>query len=71
MTLAKGDEILVKEDGVLYRYQVLSKTEVQPTDLFILEQQRDSRLLKLVTCVPEGTYLRRGVVTAVLVESKM
>lgn len=70
MTLAKGDEILVKEDGVLYRYQVLSKTEVQPTDLFILEQQRDSRLLKLVTCVPEGTYLRRGVVTAVLVESK-
>lgn len=71
MTLSKGDEILVKEDGILYRYQVLSKTEVQPTDLFILEQQRDSRLLKLVTCVPEGTYLRRGVVTAVLVESKM
>lgn len=68
MTLKTGDEIIVKDDGITYRYVVSTKTEVQPTDRFILEQQRNSRQLKLVTCVPEGTYLRRGVITAVLKE---
>lgn len=68
MTLKKGDLILLEDDGVTYRYRVASKMEVKPEDRFILEQQLDSRQLKLVTCVPEGTYLRRGVITAVLEE---
>ncbi len=45
-----------------------SNTEVQPTDTFILAQRYDVRQLKLVTCVPEGTVLRRGVVIATLVK---
>lgn len=68
MTLKKGDRIYVTSDGVKYTYEVEDKIEVKPTDTFILEQNYDTRGLKLITCVPEGTYLRRGVVLAKLVE---
>lgn len=64
MTLKHGEEIFITYKGVKYSYRVITKTEVQPEDTYILEQYRDRRELKLVTCVPEGTYLRRGVVTA-------
>jgi len=67
MTLEKGDKIYVTQDNVRYTYVVTSKTEVKPTDTYILSQNYDIRQLKLVTCVPEGTYLLRGVVTAQLV----
>lgn len=66
MTLAEGDKILISSDGVQYTYRVTGKLEVKPEDTFILEQRHDRRTLKLVTCVPEGTYLRRGIVEAVL-----
>jgi len=68
MTPKNGDEIFVTYDGIKYRYLVQEKTEVQPEDVYILTQQYDARQLKLVTCTPEGTYLRRGVVTAQLVQ---
>lgn len=66
MTLEYGDEILIKFDGVNYRYKVVDKIEVKPEDIQILEQKYNGRYLKLVTCVPEGTYLRRGVIIAEL-----
>lgn len=68
MTLQPGDKIYLTADGVKYTYQVQAKTEVKPSDVHILTQQYDAKRLKLVTCTPEGTYLRRGVVTAQLVE---
>jgi LPXTG-site transpeptidase (sortase) family protein len=67
MTLKSGDEIIVNHDGVKYRYIMKEKTEVNPEDVHILMQNYDQRQLKLVTCTPEGTYLRRGVVVADLV----
>lgn len=66
MTLAQGDEIKINFDGVEYTYRVVDKREVQPNDIQILEQRYDGRFLKLVTCVPEGTYLRRGIIIAEL-----
>ncbi len=66
MLLKKGDVIIVTHEGKKYTYTVKDKHEVQPDDLFILEQRQDARELKLITCVPEGTYLRRGVVVAQL-----
>lgn len=68
MTLSSGDRIFLERGGVKYQYKVVGKTEVKPDDVFILTQNYDARKLKLVTCVPEGTYLRRGVVSAELVE---
>ena len=70
MTLKNGDEIFVTHEGVKYTYIVQEKTEVKPTDVYILAQQYDAARLKLVTCTPEGTYLRRGVVTAQLVSKQ-
>jgi sortase A len=68
MTLEKGDRIYIEYGDVKYTYMVQSKTEVKPTDTYILSQDRSQKQLKLVTCVPEGTYLKRGVVTAQLVK---
>lgn len=70
MTLKVGDEIFVTHDGIKYTYIVQEKTEVKPTDVYILNQKYDAKRLKLVTCTPEGTYLRRGVVTAELVKQE-
>lgn len=67
MTLKKGDKIHITHEGVKYTYQVEDKIEVKPEDTYILSQKYDSRQLKLVTCVPEGTYLRRGVIIAQLI----
>jgi sortase A len=64
MTLDRGDRIYLTVGNAQYTYVVEEKTEVKPTDTFILSQRYDVKQLKLVTCVPEGTFLRRGVVTA-------
>lgn len=68
MTLKQGDEIFVDYDGIRYRYLVTDKYEVKPEDVYILQQRYNQSQLKLVTCVPEGTYLRRGVITATLTD---
>ncbi len=68
MTLKQGDAIYVTRDGVKYTYIVQDKTEVKPEDTYILQQNYQYKELKMVTCVPEGTYLRRGVITARLQE---
>lgn len=68
MTLDPGEKIYITYNNIKYTYQVQSNTEVQPTDTFILDQRYDARQIKLVTCVPEGTILRRGVVTATLIK---
>lgn len=69
MTLDVGDDVYITYQGAKYHYRVTNKTEVKPEDVFILKQNYDARQFKLVTCTPEGTYLRRGVVTAQLVDS--
>lgn len=68
MTMKNGDRIFIDYDGIRYTYEVKDKVEVHPEDLFILEQRYSNRELKLITCVPEGTYLRRGVIVAQLVD---
>lgn len=67
-TLELGDEILIKFDGISYTYRVIDKVEVKPTNLSVLEQPYDNEYLRLITCTPPGTYLRRGVITAALVD---
>jgi len=66
-TLKKGDEILINYDGLEFKYKVEEYKEVRPDDIEMLEQRFDRRTLSLVTCVPPGTYLRRGVIRANLV----
>ncbi|MFC1653641.1 sortase [Patescibacteria group bacterium] len=66
MTLKEEDEIFIDYDGIKYTYKVKERVEVQPEDVFILQQRLNNRELKLITCTPEGTYLRRGVIVAEL-----
>jgi sortase A len=68
MTLNKGQKIYVTYDNVQYTYIVQEKFEVKPDDPKLLEQDYGDRHLRLVTCTPEGTTLRRGVLVATLEE---
>ncbi len=70
MTLKNGDFIYVTQDNVRYTYQVRGREVVQPEDTFILDQDYSQKVLKIVTCVPEGTFLQRGVITANLIKSE-
>ena len=49
-------------------YEVEDYFEVKPEEIDILEQHFDRQTLSLVTCVPPGTYLRRGILRARLVK---
>lgn len=66
MTLQTGDKIFVNYDGIEYTYSVRKKYQLEPQDIEVLTQYYDQKLLRLITCVPEGTYLHRGVIEAVL-----
>lgn len=69
MTLEAGDKIFVNFDGIQYTYQVVDKYEVKPEEVEVLGQRYDRQTLKLITCVPEGTYLRRGIIEAELLKT--
>lgn len=49
--LNKGDEILVRRDGKVYRYEVIGKRVVQPSDVEVTRNSSDARLT-LITCYP-------------------
>src|SRR3990167_2455911 len=64
--LEEGDEIFVKYDGINYRYVVADMRVTSPNDITVLEQRYDSSYIRLITCVPPGTYWKRLAVTAIL-----
>lgn len=66
--LKQGDEILINFDNIEYKYLVEEMYEILPTDLSVLEQRFDGRYLTLITCTPPGTYLRRLVIKARIVD---
>ncbi len=67
MTLEKDDLIKVKQGSLVYTYRVTDIREVPTDDPQILAQNPNAREIRLVTCTPEGTFLRRGLITAQLV----
>jgi sortase A len=67
--LKTGDEILIDFDNIQYKYLVEEMYEVSPDNLSVLEQRYDGRYLNLITCSPPGTYLRRLVVKARIVDN--
>jgi len=64
-----GDEVIIKFDGITYTYRVIDKIEVKPDNIAVLEQPYDNEYVRLITCTPPGTFLRRAVITAVLVKT--
>lgn len=69
--LNKGDEILVRRKGKLFRYEVTGKRIVMPDDMEVLKQTSDPQLT-LITCYPTyyiGPAPKRLVVFSKLVDS--
>jgi len=65
--LAAGDKIYIGANGKRYIYQVSELKVINPEDVQVLAQSRDSRL-SLITCVPVGTNSQRLIVSAVQIE---
>ncbi len=70
-TIKVGSDVFVEYGGVSYTYRVARMYEVKPTDVWVLKQDRSSKSLKLITCVPPGTKLRRLVVEADLQKEQL
>lgn len=67
-TLEEGDEISAEIDGIKYRYRIFGSEIVDPSNVSLfLEQRTDNSYLYLITCTPPGTYWKRLVVKAKLV----
>lgn len=64
-----SSDIIIKYDGLEYTYRVVKTFEVKPNELWVLRQDYSARSLKVVTCVPPGTTLRRLIVEAELVKN--
>lgn len=67
-TLQKGEKIILEYDGMQFTYEVEDYFEAKPEEIDVLEQHFDRQILSLVTCVPPGTYLRRGILRARLMK---
>lgn len=70
--LTKGDEIDVRRDGKIFRYEVTGKEVVMPDDVGVLKQTADPQLT-LITCYPTyyiGPAPKRLVVFSKLVGSE-
>jgi len=64
-----GSDIFVKYNDQEYTYRVTNTIEVKPSELWVLKQSYNAKTLKVITCVPPGTTLRRFVVEASLIEN--
>lgn len=59
-----GDEYWVYYGGDKHRYVIMSKKEVKPSDVTVLDQPINKRISTLMTCTPVGTTLRRLIIKA-------
>jgi sortase A len=64
-----GSDIFVKYNDTEYTYRVTNIIEVKPSELWVLKQNYNAKTIKVITCVPPGTTLRRLVVEASLIEN--
>lgn len=68
--LKKGDEIIVRRNGQVFKYQVTGKKIVKPEDISVLNPTQDAQLT-LITCYPTyyiGPAPKRLVIFSKLAE---
>lgn len=66
--LESGDEIKLETSNDTFVYKVNSKVVVKPTDLSVLDQNKNDKELTLITCEPPGKSTHRLIVKAVMEE---
>jgi LPXTG-site transpeptidase (sortase) family protein len=64
-----GKTIIMHFGGKEFTYRVVKKYEVRPTEVNVLKQPQDKKMLTLMTCTPVGTTMKRLIVEADLVEN--
>lgn len=64
-----GSDIFVNYNDREYTYRVTKVFEVKPSELWVLKQNYNAKTIKVITCVPPGTTLRRLVVEGSLIEN--
>lgn len=64
-----GSDIFTKFNGTEYSYRISKVYEVKPNELWVLKQNYSGKTIKVITCVPPGTTLRRLVVEGTLIEN--
>lgn len=67
--IKSGADIFITYDGLEYTYRVSKTYEVKPNELWVLRQDYSEKTLKVVTCVPPGTTLKRLIVEAKLIKN--
>jgi sortase A len=70
--LEKGDDVLIRRQGQLYRFQVTGKKIVWPTEVSVIRPTPDARLT-LITCYPTyyiGPAPKRLVVFSKLIDTR-
>ncbi len=63
-TIKLGSNIFITINGIKYTYVVSNIYQVRPDQVEVLRQEFNKKTLKLITCVPPGTKLKRLVVEA-------
>lgn len=61
--LRKGDEVLIKSNGKVYKYKVFDKKIVSPNSVEYLKQTKNQLIIQ--TCWPIGTSLKRLLIFAI------
>lgn len=64
-----GSDIFVNYNDKEYTYRITNTFEVKPSELWVLKQNYNAKTIKVITCVPPGTTLRRLVVEGTLIEN--
>ncbi|HUS20350.1 MAG TPA: class D sortase [Terriglobales bacterium] len=70
--LSKGDDILIRRNGEVFRYRVTGKRIVDPSDVSVIKPTKDAQLT-LITCYPTyfiGPAPERLVIFSKLEEAK-
>ncbi|MFZ1619337.1 MAG: sortase, partial [Microgenomates group bacterium] len=62
--LEKNDEVNLFYKGQRYRYQVVSKQIVDPSQVEYITRKTNKEFLTLQTCWPPGTTLKRQLIFA-------
>lgn len=66
-SMNKGEKIIATVGDKEYEYEIFESFVVNPDQISVLEQKTDASYLTLITCVPPGTYWKRLVLRAKLV----
>jgi sortase A len=62
--IQQGDEIIVETTEGIYRYVVFEKSIVKPTDLSVLKNRGNEKIITLITCHPLKNPTHRLIIQA-------